>query len=47
MSSHTLRRPAELVEVGLAPSEQFAALERVAERYAVAVTPSRLAMSLT
>jgi lysine 2,3-aminomutase len=39
MSSHTLRRPAELVEAGLAPSKQLAALERVAERYAVAITP--------
>lgn len=39
-SSHTLRRPAELVEVGLARSERLADLERVAARYAVAITPA-------
>jgi lysine 2,3-aminomutase len=39
-SSHTLRRPAELVEAGLAPLERLAELERVAERYAVAITPA-------
>jgi lysine 2,3-aminomutase len=44
MSSHTLRRPAELVDAGLAPSEQFAALERVAARYAVAITPAMAAL---
>jgi lysine 2,3-aminomutase len=44
MSSHTLRRPAELVDAGLAPSEQLVALERVAERYAVAITPAMAAL---
>jgi lysine 2,3-aminomutase len=39
-SSHTLRRPAELVEAGLAPLERLAELERVADRYAVAITPA-------
>src|SRR5947209_2839975 len=43
-SSHTLRRPAELVEAGLAPSEHLVALERVAERYAVAITPAMAAL---
>jgi lysine 2,3-aminomutase len=35
----TLRRPDELVVAGLLPPERLAALERVAERYSVAVTP--------
>ncbi|HVX77661.1 MAG TPA: lysine-2,3-aminomutase-like protein [Bradyrhizobium sp.] len=35
----TLREPAELVTHRLAPAEQLAALEKVAARYAVAVTP--------
>ena len=35
----TLRRPADLVAAGLLPAERLASLERVAERYAVAVTP--------
>jgi len=39
-TSRTLRRPADLVEAGLAPSERLADLERVAERYAVAITPA-------
>jgi lysine 2,3-aminomutase len=40
MPSRTLRRPAELVAAGLAPPERFAELERVAEHYAVAITPA-------
>jgi lysine 2,3-aminomutase len=39
-SSHTLRHPAELAQAGLARSERLADLERVAERYAVAITPA-------
>jgi lysine 2,3-aminomutase len=39
-SSHTFRRPAEVVEAGLAPPGRLADLERVAERYAVAITPA-------
>jgi lysine 2,3-aminomutase len=35
----TLRQPAELVAHGLAPASALAALEQVAARYAVAVTP--------
>ncbi len=35
----TLRQPAELVEYGLAPASALPQLERVAARYAVAVTP--------
>jgi lysine 2,3-aminomutase len=35
----TLRQPAELVESGLAPASRLADLERVAARYAIAVTP--------
>ena len=34
-----LHRPAELVEAGLVPPERRAALETVAARYAVAITP--------
>jgi lysine 2,3-aminomutase len=34
-----LRTPAALVEAGLVPAEKLAALERVAERYAVSITP--------
>ena len=37
--ARTLREPAELVERGLAPASELAALERVASRYAVAITP--------
>jgi len=37
--SRSLQRPAELIDAGLAPAEQRAALAAVAERYAVAVTP--------
>ena len=36
----TLRRIADLVAAGLVAPERAAALERVAERYAVAVTPA-------
>jgi len=43
-STHTLRRPAELADAGLAPSEHIATLERVAERYAVAITPAMAAL---
>lgn len=35
----TLRQPAELVAANLAPATEQAALEAVAERYAIAVTP--------
>ena len=40
----TLREPAELVTHGLAPAEELAALEKVAARYAVAVTPDIAAL---
>ena len=40
MKPHTLRTPAALVEAGLAPPERLAELERVAARYAVAITPA-------
>jgi lysine 2,3-aminomutase len=43
-SSRTLRRPADLVKAGLASSERFADLARVAERYAVAITPAMEAL---
>ncbi len=36
----TLREPAELVEAGLVSSERLPDLERVAARYAVAITPA-------
>ena len=35
----TLRRADDLIAAGLAPAEDRAALERVAARYAVAITP--------
>jgi lysine 2,3-aminomutase len=35
----TLRHPAELVASGLAPAQKLAALEDVAARYAIAITP--------
>ncbi|TPQ40253.1 lysine-2,3-aminomutase-like protein [Bradyrhizobium guangdongense] len=38
--ARTLRDPAELVGAGLAPASELAALERVASRYAVAITPA-------
>ena len=36
----TIRLPSELVAAGLAPPEKLADLARVAERYAVAITPA-------
>ncbi|PDT87527.1 lysine 2,3-aminomutase [Bradyrhizobium sp. Y36] len=38
--ARTLREPAELVAEGLAPAATLPALERVAARYAVAITPA-------
>ncbi len=35
----TLHRPADLVSAGLAPPQKIAELERIAARYAVAITP--------
>src|SRR4029079_17201850 len=35
----TLRQPAELIDFGLAPSSHRADLDRVAARYAIALTP--------
>ncbi len=40
----TLRRPAELIARGLAPAADLADLERVAARYAIAVTPDIVAL---
>ncbi|MBR0753849.1 lysine-2,3-aminomutase-like protein [Bradyrhizobium jicamae] len=40
----TLRQPRELVDAGLAPAAALADLERVAARYAVAVTPDIAAL---
>ena len=40
----TLRQPAELVDRGLAPAADLADLERVAARYAIAVTPDIAAL---
>ena len=40
----TLRQPAELVERGLAQAADLADLERVAARYAIAVTPDIAAL---
>jgi lysine 2,3-aminomutase len=40
----TLRQPAELVGCGLAPASRLADLERVAARYAIAVTPDIAAL---
>ncbi len=42
--SATLRQPAELVAHGLAPAEALADLEKVAARYAVALTPDVAAL---
>jgi lysine 2,3-aminomutase len=39
MATTTLRNAAELIEAGLAPPERLAELERVAARYALALTP--------
>jgi lysine 2,3-aminomutase len=43
-SSQTLRRPGDLVEAGLAAPQRLADLERVAARYAVAITPAMAAL---
>ncbi|HEV2955385.1 MAG TPA: lysine-2,3-aminomutase-like protein [Xanthobacteraceae bacterium] len=43
-SSRTLHRPADLVGAGLASPERLADLERVAARYAVAITPAMAAL---
>jgi lysine 2,3-aminomutase len=43
-SSYTRRRPADLVEAGLASFERLADLERVAARYAVAITSAMAAL---
>jgi lysine 2,3-aminomutase len=40
----TIRLPSELVAAGLAPPEKLADLARVAERYAVAITPAIAAL---
>src|SRR5437660_4517193 len=40
LATKTLRDPAGLIAAGLAPSERLAELERVAARYAVAITPA-------
>jgi lysine 2,3-aminomutase len=40
----TLRRPAELVAHGLAPADELADLEKVASRYAIALTPDIAAL---
>jgi lysine 2,3-aminomutase len=40
MKANILRTPAALVDAGLAPFERLAELERVAARYAVAITPA-------
>ena len=39
-SNRPLRHPDELVRAGLVPPERLAALEQVAQRYAVAITPA-------
>jgi lysine 2,3-aminomutase len=43
-SATTLRQPAELVAHGLAPSADLADLEKVAARYAIAITPDIAAL---
>jgi lysine 2,3-aminomutase len=40
MAGHTLRSPADLIAAGLAPASLRAALDRVADRYAIAITPA-------
>ena len=40
VSEKTLRRPSELAAAGLIESDRLAALDRVAARYAVAITPA-------
>jgi lysine 2,3-aminomutase len=39
-SAKTMRHPAELVAAGLVPPQRLAEIERVAARYAVAITPA-------
>src|SRR5579862_3681396 len=36
----SLRRPAELADAGFVPPDRLAALQEVASRYAVAITPA-------
>jgi lysine 2,3-aminomutase len=43
-SAHTLRRPVDVVDAGLAAPDRLADLERVAARYAVAITPAMAAL---
>jgi lysine 2,3-aminomutase len=43
-SARILRRPADLVDAGLAAPERLVELERVAARYAVAITPAMTAL---
>lgn len=43
-ASRTLRSAAQLIEQGLAPPEQLAALDAVARRYAVALPPALAAL---
>jgi lysine 2,3-aminomutase len=43
-SARILRRPADLVDAGLAAPDRLADLERVAARYAVAITPAMAAL---
>jgi lysine 2,3-aminomutase len=43
-SSYTKRRPADLVEARLASPERLADLKRLAERYAIAITPAMAAL---
>ncbi|MEJ1979213.1 MAG: lysine-2,3-aminomutase-like protein [Acetobacteraceae bacterium] len=42
--SHTLRNAADLIAAGLAPEQDRAALDRVGERYAVAIPPALAAL---
>ena len=44
MTDKSLRTPAALVEAGLASASELAALDAVAERYAVAITPALAAL---
>jgi len=43
-ATRTLRTIAELAEAGLLPADKVQALERVAERYAIAITPKMLGL---
>jgi lysine 2,3-aminomutase len=40
MAGHTLRSPADLIAAGLVPASLRPALDRVADRYAIAITPT-------